>query len=419
MEHADAKDLTLRLFRDLLGEDEFADLDAGIVIQAYLRDSRDDLADLIAWSAQRSKPITVRLVKGAYWDTETVHAKAAGWPVPVFEHKDETDANYERCARLLQDHHGAVRAAFAQPQPALPRLRDHLRAQPRHPRHRLRDPDALRHGRADARGHPPPRPAPPRVRAGRRAGPRHGVPGAPAAREHVQRVLRPAPLRRRRGPRRPDRGAEGGRHPGADLASPAPAHRRRRPVPVRARAACGSGGGGRPAPPSRSRSSGPTEPSPSRSRPSSTATACAPSGHDRIGRPRPLGPRRRDLGGVRRRPCRRRGRRGPGPGRPLAVDPGPRTRRRPVRRGRVDAGPTRRAGRARGVRGRQALGAGRRRRLRGDRLLRVLRPRDAAARRRRRGAVAARARRTRSATRARASAWSSRHGTSRSPSRPG
>src|SRR3954451_13614759 len=113
MEHADVKDLTLRLFRDLLGEDEFADLDAGVVIQAYLRDSRDDLADLIAWSGQRSKPVTVRLVKGAYWDTETVHARAAGWPVPVFEHKDETDANYERCTRLLQEHHGAVRAAFA------------------------------------------------------------------------------------------------------------------------------------------------------------------------------------------------------------------------------------------------------------------------------------------------------------------
>jgi RHH-type proline utilization regulon transcriptional repressor/proline dehydrogenase/delta 1-pyrroline-5-carboxylate dehydrogenase len=113
MEHADAKDLTLKLFRDLLGEDEFADLDSGVVIQAYLRDSRDDLADLIAWSAQRAKPVTVRLVKGAYWDTETVHAKAAGWPVPVFERKEETDANFERCARLLQDHHGAVRAAFA------------------------------------------------------------------------------------------------------------------------------------------------------------------------------------------------------------------------------------------------------------------------------------------------------------------
>ncbi len=113
MEHYDVKDLTLSLFRNLLGEEEFADLDAGVVVQAYLRDSRDDLADLIAWSSSRRRPVTVRLVKGAYWDTETVHARAAGWPVPVYARKAETDANYERCARLLHDHHGEVRAAFA------------------------------------------------------------------------------------------------------------------------------------------------------------------------------------------------------------------------------------------------------------------------------------------------------------------
>ncbi|MGQ0831936.1 MAG: proline dehydrogenase family protein [Microthrixaceae bacterium] len=112
MEHYDAKDLTLTLFRELLGEDEFADAHAGVVIQAFLRDAHDDLADLIAWSGSRANPITVRLVKGAYWDAETVHARAAGWEPPVFEHKAETDASYERCTRLLHEHHGEVRAAF-------------------------------------------------------------------------------------------------------------------------------------------------------------------------------------------------------------------------------------------------------------------------------------------------------------------
>ena len=112
MEHYDAKDLTLSLFRELLAEEEFAEVAAGIVIQAYLRDARDDLADLIAWSSGRPVPITVRLVKGAYWDAETVHASAAGWTPPVFADKDETDASFERCTRLLQDHHGEVRAAF-------------------------------------------------------------------------------------------------------------------------------------------------------------------------------------------------------------------------------------------------------------------------------------------------------------------
>ena len=113
MEHYDVKDLTLQLFRELLDEPELADLDAGVVIQAYLKDARDDLAELIAWSSGRAKPIGVRLVKGAYWDSETIVSTAEGWPIPVFEHKDETDANYERCVRLLHDHHGAVRAAFA------------------------------------------------------------------------------------------------------------------------------------------------------------------------------------------------------------------------------------------------------------------------------------------------------------------
>lgn len=112
MEHYDAKDLTLALFRDLLNEDEFADVHAGVVIQAFLRDSRNDLADLIAWSSSRAMPITVRLVKGAYWDAETIQARAAGWAPPVFERKDETDASYERCTQLLHDHHGEVRAAF-------------------------------------------------------------------------------------------------------------------------------------------------------------------------------------------------------------------------------------------------------------------------------------------------------------------
>jgi len=111
-EHYEVKDLTLELFGSLLSEPGLAGVDAGVVVQAYLKDSYDDLADLIAFSASRPRPITVRLVKGAYWDTETVIARAQGWPVPVYQHKDETDANYERCVRLLHDHHGQVRAAF-------------------------------------------------------------------------------------------------------------------------------------------------------------------------------------------------------------------------------------------------------------------------------------------------------------------
>ncbi len=111
-EHYEVKDLTLELVRELLSEAEFAAMEAGVVVQAYLRGSHHDLAELIAFSGSRARPLTVRLVKGAYWDTETVIALAQGWPVPVYQDKAQTDANYERCVRLLHDHHGQVRAAF-------------------------------------------------------------------------------------------------------------------------------------------------------------------------------------------------------------------------------------------------------------------------------------------------------------------
>ena len=112
-EHDDVKDLTFELLRAIGGE--FPDGPAlGCVVQAYRKDSYADLRDLVAWAGGTLRtPLQVRLVKGAYWDYETIVARAEGWPVPVFEEKAETDANYERCARYLVEHAGVVRPAFA------------------------------------------------------------------------------------------------------------------------------------------------------------------------------------------------------------------------------------------------------------------------------------------------------------------
>ncbi|CAN5857791.1 proline dehydrogenase family protein [soil metagenome] len=112
-EHYDVKALSFRLVKELWDEPEFEAMEGGAVVQTYLKESADDLRELIDWSAARSRPFTVRLVKGAYWDTETVVAQAEGWPVPVYEHKAQTDLNYERCVRMLHDAHGRVKAAFA------------------------------------------------------------------------------------------------------------------------------------------------------------------------------------------------------------------------------------------------------------------------------------------------------------------
>ncbi len=101
-EHFAVRDLTLSLFAQAAGDDEFADWrDLGVVIQAYLRDSDRDLDRMLALGRRRGAPFTVRLVKGAYWDFENVLAAQHGWPVPVFAQKYQTDANFERLTRRL------------------------------------------------------------------------------------------------------------------------------------------------------------------------------------------------------------------------------------------------------------------------------------------------------------------------------
>jgi RHH-type proline utilization regulon transcriptional repressor/proline dehydrogenase/delta 1-pyrroline-5-carboxylate dehydrogenase len=112
MEQYAYKDLTLRIFKEVLEEDEFRDWpDVGIAIQVYLRDTERDLHELAAWAGRRG-PVWVRLIKGAYWDFETVMAEQLDWPVPVFTHKSQTDANFEKLTRFLLEHFQVLRPAF-------------------------------------------------------------------------------------------------------------------------------------------------------------------------------------------------------------------------------------------------------------------------------------------------------------------
>lgn len=112
MEHYHLKDITIAIFKSIL--EEFPDFpSAGIAIQAYLKESGNDLEGLIEWARQSERTITVRLVKGAYWDYEKVINRQRGWPVPVFEQKAGTDANFEKMTRLLLDSTDNVRPAIA------------------------------------------------------------------------------------------------------------------------------------------------------------------------------------------------------------------------------------------------------------------------------------------------------------------
>jgi RHH-type proline utilization regulon transcriptional repressor/proline dehydrogenase/delta 1-pyrroline-5-carboxylate dehydrogenase len=83
------------------------------VIQAYLRDSLEDIKQLTRFANERGVPFTIRLVKGAYWDYETIEAEQRRWPIPVYTVKAESDANYEKCAQHLLENFKHIRAAFA------------------------------------------------------------------------------------------------------------------------------------------------------------------------------------------------------------------------------------------------------------------------------------------------------------------
>lgn len=113
MESYQSKDLTLAIFKQVLLEDEFRDLaDVGIVIQCYLRDAEADLERLCQWVRVRGTPVWLRLVKGAYWDYETVHAALMGWPAPVYLQKWESDACFERATRYVLRHRHLLRPAL-------------------------------------------------------------------------------------------------------------------------------------------------------------------------------------------------------------------------------------------------------------------------------------------------------------------
>jgi RHH-type proline utilization regulon transcriptional repressor/proline dehydrogenase/delta 1-pyrroline-5-carboxylate dehydrogenase len=118
MESLDSRDAVLELVLELLAEPEFrAGPSAGMVLQAYLRDSPETLDAVLDWTAGagagRAQPLTVRLVKGAYWDHEVVEAVQHGWSPPVFEVKADSDRNFEQLTRRLLDARPALRVAIA------------------------------------------------------------------------------------------------------------------------------------------------------------------------------------------------------------------------------------------------------------------------------------------------------------------
>ncbi|MEL0317093.1 MAG: bifunctional proline dehydrogenase/L-glutamate gamma-semialdehyde dehydrogenase, partial [Aquiluna sp.] len=100
MEEYHDLDLTIAVFKKILGREELRGLKAGIVLQAYLPDALRAMIDLQQWAELRvldgGAPIKVRVVKGANLPMERVDAELHGWPLATVSSKSEADANYKR-----------------------------------------------------------------------------------------------------------------------------------------------------------------------------------------------------------------------------------------------------------------------------------------------------------------------------------
>ena len=113
MEQYELKPLILELFRELVENDSDRGWQPGIALQAYLPETERDLLELIRWARALNRRIGVRLVKGAYWDTEVAFARQHRWRLPVFLNKTETDANYERLTSVLFENRDVIYPAIA------------------------------------------------------------------------------------------------------------------------------------------------------------------------------------------------------------------------------------------------------------------------------------------------------------------
>ena len=115
-EEADRLDLTLDVFAAVYGEPQAlaAWEGLGLAVQAYQKRARAVIAWLADISRGAGRRVPVRLVKGAYWDTEIKRAQERGLEgYPVFTRKSATDVSYLACARDLLAAGAAVYPQFA------------------------------------------------------------------------------------------------------------------------------------------------------------------------------------------------------------------------------------------------------------------------------------------------------------------
>ncbi|ANT52276.1 bifunctional proline dehydrogenase/L-glutamate gamma-semialdehyde dehydrogenase PutA [Mesorhizobium amorphae] len=114
-EEADRLDLSLDVIERVLAEPELAGWNGfGVVVQAYGPRAAFVIDWLYALAKKNDRTIMVRLVKGAYWDTEIKRAQTLGLDgYPVFTRKANTDVSYMACAKKLLSMTDRIYPQFA------------------------------------------------------------------------------------------------------------------------------------------------------------------------------------------------------------------------------------------------------------------------------------------------------------------
>ncbi|NWL27669.1 1-pyrroline-5-carboxylate dehydrogenase [Paenarthrobacter ureafaciens] len=111
--------MTIAVFKRILDMPEFLNLEAGIVLQAYLPDALGAMQELQEWAAARrakgGAPIKVRVVKGANLPMEQVEASLHDWPLATWGSKQDSDTSYKNVINyaLTPEHIDAVRIGVA------------------------------------------------------------------------------------------------------------------------------------------------------------------------------------------------------------------------------------------------------------------------------------------------------------------
>jgi RHH-type proline utilization regulon transcriptional repressor/proline dehydrogenase/delta 1-pyrroline-5-carboxylate dehydrogenase len=114
-EESERLDLSLDLLEALCADPDLAGWNGiGFVVQAYQKRAYKALSFIVDLARRTERRIMVRLVKGAYWDSEIKRAQTEGLAgFPVFTRKIHTDVSYLACARLLLGAPDAVYPQFA------------------------------------------------------------------------------------------------------------------------------------------------------------------------------------------------------------------------------------------------------------------------------------------------------------------